>query len=68
MVTMTGVTHSEIGLNPPVLKSLACLSNLKVDTDPCSICHGDWGIIIVSDFPDSSDSLVRVGAFMHAGS
>ena len=33
-----------------------------------AFCYGDWGIIIESGFPDSLDSLVWVGAFMHADS
>lgn len=65
---MAGIIHSDIELNPTIFIPLVCISKLKFDTNLCSICHRDWGIIIVSDFPESSDSLVRVGAFMHAGS
>ncbi len=38
---------------------------LRLTLTHVAFCHGDWGIIIVSDF---SDSLVWVGAFMHVDS
>lgn len=47
--------------------NLACLT-LRLTLTCVVFCYGDWGIIIVSGFPDFSDSLVWVGVFMHADS